>query len=575
MPARFPFHFTFALAVTVFAAACTTEVQEPLGESKSAPPLEEEIVRPTRAPMDQPSVGRSAENRAMADTLVKKQVLTYKTMGSVASPWLSSRVQSPLQERDHYAHFDDNPLKRVTEEPVSTFSVDVDTGAYANMRRWLNEGRLPPENAVRVEELINYFTYEYTPPRTQEHPFAAHIEVAPSPWNAATHLLRIGLKGYEVEPSSRPPANLVFLIDVSGSMRAQNKLELLKPALKLLASRLTTRDRISIAVYAGASGVVLEPAAGDRTAEIHTALDGLAAGGSTNGGAGIRLAYSLARQSFIPGGINRLILATDGDFNVGTVNFQALKDLVVRQRETGVALTSLGFGGGNYNDHLMEQLADAGNGNHAYIDTLNEARKVLVQQMSGTLQTIAKDVKIQIEFNPAVVAEYRLIGYENRSLKREDFSNDRVDAGDIGAGHTVTALYEVALVGSGGERVEALRYHEPVPAEGNTTELAFLHMRFKHPDSDTSELIEWPLELSRIREDLPTASEDFRFAAAVAAFGQILRGGRYTNDFGYRDIEALARSARGTDHYGYRGEFLGLVSLAEALDLSRNDIAGG
>jgi Ca-activated chloride channel family protein len=349
-------------------------------------------------------------------------------------------------------------------------------------------------------------------------------------------------------------------------MSAPGKLELLEPALKLLVNRLTARDRVAIVTYAGRSGVLLEPTAGDQKARILAALDGLAAGGSTNGGAGIRQAYALARQSFIDDGINRVILATDGDFNVGTVNFQQLKDLVEGERKSGVALTTLGFGAGNYNDQLMEQLADAGNGNHAYIDNLNEARKVLVGQMTGTLQTIAKDVKIQVEFNPAAVSEYRLIGYENRALKREDFSNDKVDAGEIGAGHTVTALYEISLAGDE-QRIAALRYGSTAQGGGNASELAFVRIRYKKPGGDTSQLIEWPLRRDLVKNDLASTDADFRFAAAVAAFGQILRGGKYTEGYNYQQVERLARGARGTDPFGYRGGFLNLVALAEALDV--------
>ncbi|MCB1826551.1 MAG: DUF3520 domain-containing protein, partial [Candidatus Competibacteraceae bacterium] len=328
-------------------------------------------------------------------------------------------------------------------------------------------------------------------------------------------------------------------------------------------------DKVAIVVYAGAAGMVLEPTSGSQRAKIEAALDQLSAGGSTNGGAGIRLAYNLARQGFAEGGVNRVILATDGDFNVGTVNFQALKELVEAQRKSGVALTTLGFGAGNYNDRLMEQLADAGNGNHAYIDTLQEANKVLVEQMSATLLTIAKDVKIQIEFNPALVDEYRLIGYENRVLRREDFNNDAVDAGDIGAGHTVTALYEIALKGSGGGLTEPLRYGQPAAADDATPrgdEIAFLRLRYKQPDGEVSQLLEQPIRRGQAVGDWRETSERFRFAAAVAGFGQILRGGRYTRDFGYDQVLALARGARGGDPHGYRGEFLALVGLARSLD---------
>ncbi|MEZ5575853.1 MAG: VWA domain-containing protein [Candidatus Competibacteraceae bacterium] len=478
------------------------------------------------------------------------------------------RAPSEPTDRENYAQVEDNPVKRAAEQPVSTFSIDVDTGAYANVRRFLNAGRLPPRDAVRVEELINYFDYDYPPPDGRQPPFRVNTELAPTPWNPKTLLLAVGIKGYELPRTQLPPANLVFLVDVSGSMDSADKIGLLKPALKLLVRQLRPEDKVAIAVYAGAAGMVLEPTSGSQRAKIEAALDQLSAGGSTNGGAGIQLAYNLARQGFVEGGVNRVILATDGDFNVGTVNFQALKDLVETQRKSGIALTTLGFGAGNYNDRLMEQLADAGNGNHAYIDTLQEANKVLVEQMSATLLTIAKDVKIQIEFNPALVEEYRLIGYENRILRREDFNNDAVDAGDIGAGHTVTALYEIALKGSGGSLTEPLRYGQPA-TDGATPrgdEIAFLRLRYKQPDGEVSQLLEQPIRRGQVVGDWRETSERFRFATAVAGFGQILRGGRYTRDFGYDEVLALARTARGGDPHGYRGEFLTLVRLARSLD---------
>ena len=362
-----------------------------------------------------------------------------------------------------------------------------------------------------------------------------------------------------------PAANLVFLVDVSGSMQSPDKLELLKSALRLLVRELEADDRVSLVVYAGASGVVLEPTPGDQSATIGAALDGLTAGGSTNGGAGIRLAYALAQQAFIKDGINRVILATDGDFNVGTVDFEMLKQLVEERRDYGIGLTTLGFGSGNYNDHLMEQLADAGNGNYAYIDTLSEARKALVDEMSSTLLTIAKDVKIQVEFNPATVAEYRLIGYENRALAREDFSNDKVDAGEIGAGHSVTAIYEIALVGGAGQRLETGRYQQELRSTANTRELALVRLRYKKPGGDTSTLIEQPVRKDEIIEDLGQTTDSYRFAAAVAGLGQILRGGKYTGEFGYPEVLTLARGARGEDPFGYRGEFLQLANLASSL----------
>ncbi|MDZ7753445.1 MAG: VWA domain-containing protein [Gammaproteobacteria bacterium] len=469
--------------------------------------------------------------------------------------------------RENYHGFHDHPLRLAAEDPFSTFSIDVDTGAYSNVRRLLQRGSMPPAHAVRAEELINYFGYDYPAPAGRERPFRVTTEIGPTPWNPQTRLLHIGLKGYAVPPDQLPASNLVFLVDVSGSMRAPAKLGLLKNALRLLVGQLDGDDRIAIAVYAGAAGTVLESTSGDHKAAIKAAIDGLTAGGSTNGGAGIRLAYDLARQGWIEGGVNRVILATDGDFNLGMVDFDALVGLVERERGSGIGLTTLGLGAGNYNDHLMERLADAGNGNHAYIDTLAEARKVLVEEMSATLFTIAHDVKIQLEFNPAVVAEYRLIGYENRALAREDFANDRVDAGDIGAGHTVTALYELTLVDSPARRLSPGRYQTPVVADGGRDgEVGLLRLRYKTAHDGASVLQEKVLAVSDSAPLLAETSQDFRFAAAVAAFAQRLRGGKYLEGFDYPEILALAQGARGDDPFGYRGGFLPLVALAEALE---------
>jgi Ca-activated chloride channel family protein len=480
------------------------------------------------------------------------------------------RAPSEPVNRENYAHFDDNGVMLAAETPVSTFSIDVDTGSYSNVRRMLNNGQLPVEDAVRVEELINYFSYNYPLPKSSTRPFSVTTETGVTPWNPDTRILHIGIKGHDMEKQSLPASNLVFLVDVSGSMKAADKLGLLKSALKLLSKQMRGEDRVSIVVYAGASGIVLEPVAGNETAKISQALDALSAGGRTNGAAGIRTAYRLAEQEFIEGGINRVILATDGDFNVGTVNFEALKDLVEEKRKSGISLTTLGFGTGNYNDHLMEQLADAGNGNYAYIDTLNEARKVLVDEMSSTLNTIAKDVKIQVEFNPSVVAEYRLIGYENRALDREDFNNDKVDAGEIGAGHTVTALYEITLVNGKSRYLDPLRYGKTSGTEDrHADELALLRLRYKQPESGTSELIEQPVLTADIENRLSDTSERFRFSAAVAGFGQLLRGGKFTAGYRFDDVLELARNARGKDDFGYRGEFISLVSLASALETTR------
>jgi Ca-activated chloride channel homolog len=504
---------------------------------------------------------RRAEEDKQASYAIAQPVSAPATIAPAFAP-PAPPYQQPY-DTERYQHQQDNPVQLVAEHPVSTFSIDVDTGAYANVRRFLNEGRLPPQDAVRVEEMINYFDYDYAPPANRETPFRVSTEVAPAPWNPSALLLSVGIKGFEIQAEQRPAANLVFLIDVSGSMNSPDKLPLLQKSFRLLTEQLTARDRVSMVVYAGSSGVVLEPTPGDRKHLIHEAVARLQAGGSTNGASGIERAYQLAHATFMKGGINRVVLATDGDFNVGTVDFEALVDMAERERGTGVELTTLGFGTGNYNDQLMERLADAGNGNYAYIDTLSEARKVLVSQLSSTLFTIAKDVKIQVEFNPAEVLEYRLIGYENRMLAREDFNNDKVDAGEIGAGHRVTALYEVVPVGSKGS-VDPLRYAAPTAKVAGNGELANVKLRYKMPKAEASQLLEYPIRKTSIAS-VDRLSANFRFAASVAAFGQLLRGGKYIGDYSYADVTKLARGALAEDRDGYRREFVSLVELARAL----------
>ena len=451
-------------------------------------------------------------------------------------------------------------MQRTSEQPVSTFSVDVDTGSYSNVRRMLRNGIRPPADAVRAEEFINYFSYGHTAPDSREVPFRVTTEMAPAPWNDNRHLLMIGIKGYDVPKLELPPANLVFLIDTSGSMSSHDKLPLLKQAFAELVSQLRPQDRVSIVAYAGHAGVVLPPTPGDRHEEINAAIERLQAHGATAGGDGLRVAYNMARQAFLEDGVNRVILASDGDFNVGNIDGGTLETLVADRRKDGIALTVLGFGQGNYNDALAQRLAQAGDGKLAYIDTLREARKVLVEEMSATLLTIAHDVKIQVEFNPAQVAEYRLIGYENRLLQREDFANDRVDAGDIGAGHEVTALYEVALVGSGGERLPPLRYGTTSTAtEARGEEFAHLRLRYKLPGHDTSKLIETPVT----RETMRTRpSEQLRFAAAVAAYADALRGGAQIDGWGWDEIEGSARASVGDDPWQLRAELVELIGEA-------------
>ncbi|HSX59793.1 MAG TPA: VWA domain-containing protein [Tahibacter sp.] len=488
----------------------------------------------------------------------------HRSSRTAAGAAPSSPAYSQPANTERYQDHADNPLQITADNPVSTFSIDVDTGSYTNVRRMLTANQLPPADAVRAEEFLNYFDYGYAPPTTRDTPFSVTTEFAAAPWNAQRKLLLVGIKGYELPASDLPPSNLVFLIDTSGSMNSPDKLPLLVDAFKQMVPQLRAQDRVSIVVYAGSAGLVLAPTPGDQHRRIIDSLDSLSAGGSTNGGAGIALAYATAKQNFMKGGVNRVVLATDGDFNVGTTDDEALKTLVAREREHGVALTTLGFGAGNYNEQLAEQLADIGNGNHAYIDTLAEARKVLVAEAGGTLFTIAKDVKIQVEFNPAAVAEYRLIGYENRQLRREDFNNDKVDAGEIGAGHDVTALYELTLVGDGGAQVDPLRYgggNKPANSVG-AEEIAFVKLRYKQPNEDTSRLIERPLRKSELQ---PNASERLRFASAVAAFADSLRGGTHLGAFDLDRIAALARNARGNDGEGHRAEFVQLVDAARRL----------
>ncbi len=500
-------------------------------------------------------------------------VVGSRAKSAVATPAPATPAWNPAQAvsaGEKYATHVDNPVQRTAENPVSTFSIDVDTGSYSNVRRMLVSGQRPPADAVRAEEMINYFDYAYPTPTSRATPFRVTTEMAPAPWNTKHTLLQIGIKGYNVPHAEMPPANLVFLIDTSGSMDEPDKLPLLKQAFAQLVPKLRAQDRVAIVVYAGSAGLVLAPTPGDHHAEILAALGHLAAGGSTNGGAGIGLAYATARSSFVKGGANRIILATDGDFNVGVDDVGSLKAMVAKQRESGIALTTLGFGEGNYNDTMAEQLADIGDGNHAYIDTLNEARKVFVEEMGATLLTIAKDVKIQMEFNPAVVSEYRLIGYEDRALRREDFNNDKIDAGEIGAGHNVTALYELTLAGSGGEANDPLRYGKTIVASHIDGEVGLLRLRYKQPDSQASKLIETPLQLGQIGT---SASPRLRFAAAVAAFADNLRGGQHLNGYGWDAIGKLARGTGGVDRWGYRAEFEQLVERASALDRGATPVA--
>jgi len=469
--------------------------------------------------------------------------------------------------REQYSLITENVFKDARGDPLSTFAIDVDAASYANTRRFIASGSLPPADAVRIEELVNYFDYDYPNP-AGDAPFSITTEVAPAPWNPSHRLVHVGLQGRRMDAASLPPANLVFLVDVSGSMEDANKLPLLKEAFGLLVENLRPQDRVSIVVYAGAAGMVLPPTPGNQRGRILEAIGQLQPGGGTNGGEGIQLAYRLARDGFIRGGNNRVVLATDGDFNVGVSSDAELVRLIEREREAGVYLTVLGFGTGNLQDAKMEQLADEGNGNYAYVDGIAEARKVLVGEMGGTLFTIAKDVKIQVEFNPARVRSYRLIGYENRALAAEDFNDDRKDAGELGAGHSVTALYEVVPVGTPGvsaRGVDPLRYQQPRAATetAGSGELLTVKLRYKLPDGDRSWLMARPLTDRGL--GLSAASADFCFAAAVAEWGMLLRGSRFRGEASYAQVADLARGALGSDRGGYRAEFLRLVGTSRQL----------
>ncbi|MGB0865939.1 MAG: vWA domain-containing protein [Granulosicoccaceae bacterium] len=489
----------------------------------------------------------------------------HATMGRVANtsvPLLHPPLPVVETNRERYASFDSNPIKRSRDEPVSTFSLDVDSGSYAVVRRHIQHGQLPPRDAVRVEELVNYFNYQYPTAQSLERPFTFDTELSVSPWHPQRQLLRVSLAAWKQPMAQLPPSNLVFLVDVSGSMQAADKLPLLKSSLKLLVQQMRPQDSVSLVTYAGQSAVVLEPTKGDNKRAIFNAIDALGAGGGTHGAAGLKDAYQLAETHKVENGINRVLLATDGDFNVGLSDTESLSEYIELKRKTGISLTTLGFGQGNYNDHLMEQLADKGDGNYAYIDSLTEAKKVLMEQVGATLYTVAKDAKIQVEFNPATVSEYRLIGYENRLLRAQDFSNDKVDAGDIGAGHTVTALYDIALLGSSGEQLPKRRYSNTEPTPNNhRDELAWVKLRYKPHGATNSTLLEHKITDKQVA----SASIDTRFSSAVAAWGQWLRQDSTTDSLSIKQIIELAESGKGEDKQGYRSEFIQLAKLSASL----------
>ncbi|WP_282110920.1 vWA domain-containing protein [Shewanella algicola] len=544
----------------------TTSAPELIAAKKDSP-VNDYQLKPQQAEMMV-----SAQGQAHRLVKQRQQLSEAKEMANVM-PMHSNihhLVSAPITN-DKFATLVQNGNMVVSETPVSTFSIDVDTGSYSTTRRLINQGQLPAKNSVRVEELINYFSYDYPAPIDADVPFNVTTELAPSPYNQDTQLLRIGIKGYDIAADQLGASNLVLLLDVSGSMSSNDKLPLLKQALLMLSQQLSAQDKVSIVVYAGASGVVLDGVAGNDFTTISRALNQLNAQGGTNGSQGIQLAYQLAQKHFIEGGTNRVILATDGDFNLGMTDHQQLVDYVAAHSKTGIGLSTLGFGLGNYNDHLLEQLSNKANGQYSYIDTLNEARKVLVDQFSATLLTIAHDVKIQIEFNPAVVSEYRLIGYENRLLNRSDFNNDAVDAGEIGAGHSVTALYELRYNDSQNKLADPLRYSASMATDTdvsiNSDEVAFLKLRYKAIGGQASQLLTYPITKPQQLSHLHQASDDLRFAAAVAGFGQLLNHNNYVHDTDYAKLITLAESAMGQDRFGYRHEFVQLLKTAKVLSM--------
>ena len=468
--------------------------------------------------------------------------------------------------REGYNPIEENPFVRVSDSPLSTFSIDVDTASYSNVRRFINEGQLPPKDAVRLEEMINYFTYDYPQP-TGKTPFSVSTEISEAPWNPAHRLVQIGLQGKGISTENLPASNLVFLIDVSGSMADPNKLPLLKSSLRLLVNELRAQDRASIVVYAGNAGLALPSTPGNQKNNILNAIDKLEAGGSTAGGAGIQLAYKIAKENLIKSGNNRVILATDGDFNVGISSDAELVRLIEKEREQGIFLTVLGVGMGNLQDTKMEQLADKGNGNYAYIDSLLEAKKVLVKEMGGTLLTIAKDVKMQVEFNPAKVQAYRLVGYENRRLQNQDFNDDKKDAGELGAGHSVTALYEIIPAGVKSDtplpKVDPLKYQQNQANDNGSNELIQVKLRYKEPNQSTSQLLA-VLVVDR-GQKLENASTNLKFSAAVAAFGMVLRDSQYKGTANFDEVLKLSSQSQGTDLDGYRAEFIRLVQKSKTL----------
>ena len=509
---------------------------------------------------------QSGNNGVYRDTRITLRGIRTLTGDNTPKGYYDKKTEN--FDREGYDNITENKFLKVSDNPLSTFSIDVDAASYSNVRRFLNQGQLPPAGAVRIEEMVNYFHYEYPQP-TNDDPFSINTEISDAPWNKEHKLVLIGLQGKKIPTENLPASNLVFLIDVSGSMQGPERIGLVKASMKMLVDQLREQDKVAMVVYAGAAGMVLPPTSGANKTKIKEAIDNLEAGGSTAGGAGIKLAYKTANEYFIKGGNNRVILCTDGDFNVGESSDDAMERLIENERKSGVFLTVLGYGMGNYQDAKMQKLANKGNGNHAYIDGISEAKKVLVNEFGGTLFTIAKDVKLQIEFNPAKVQGYRLIGYENRMLAKEDFNDDKKDAGELGSGHTVTALYEVIPVGVSSDflkTVDSLKYQKnvvPLSKSAQTDEILTVKFRYKAPDGDVSKLIEHPVKDKQI--SIARTSDNFRFAASVAQFGMLLRNSEFKSDASYADVLNLARKAKGNDDEGYRSEFIRLVESAQLL----------
>jgi len=544
-----------AVAGMLTLAACSTL---PLNQAPVAPAPPASSM----APVPPVAAAPMSDKRS---SIKPAPVLAYVPGAAAPMPYIAGLPESA----DKFPDKDGNKSVLVSEQPVSTFSVDVDTASYAFVRRMLSDGRMPPQQAVRVEEMVNYFPYNYATPASASQPFAVTTEVMPSPWQQGNQLVHIALKGYDIKTAERPRANVVLLVDVSGSMGSRDRLPLLQQGFRLFAEQLRDDDMVSIVTYANGTAVALEPTRGKDKQKIIDVINNLHAAGGTAGGDGLQRAYAQAERNFDPKAVNRVILATDGDFNIGITDPKQLEKFIVEKRKSGVYLSVFGVGLGNLNDALIQRLTQSGNGNAAYIDTLLEARKALSQELGSTMFPIANDVKVQVEFNPAQVAAYRLVGYETRMLNRQDFKDDKVDAGDMGAGHTVTAIYEVTPAADAGKLVDPLRYEQPgkkkAAAAGKSDELCFVKVRYKLPGQSASKQLEHAVRAESARGSLDAAPEDPRFAVAVAAFAQRLRGEQQVSDFSYGDIARLAEGARGADRDGYRAEFVKMVRMAESL----------